>query len=452
MLARSELAAIRFGTGLPAAAAGDTDSLLAEATGPDRAAQARPGLTMADAAAYRAEGAAAADRIKAEKNSDAARKALDEVQAKGRTLLMGSARLAMARALDAPLGFRERLVRFWSDHFTVRAKSRFVILMPAAFVEEAIRPHVAGRFADMARASTLHPAMLDYLDQMASVGPDSRLGKRRNRGLNENLARELIELHTMGVGAGYSQADVRQLAELLTGLTIDKQGAFEFRDQMAEPGDETVLGVTYRGKGLDPILQAIDDLAARPETAAHIARKLIVHFVTPDPDHGHAAQVERAFADSGGDLPAVYRALLDHPAAWEPSLRKARQPFEFVTAALRALDIGGDAVMAMPDKNFRRSLFAPLAGMGQPWMAPLGPNGWPEDIEAWITPQLLASRVTWAMQEPERLMKKLPEPVQVASRALGAEPDGKVIWAAQRSETREEGIGVVFASPAFNRR
>jgi uncharacterized protein (DUF1800 family) len=452
MLARSELAAIRFGTGLPAGTAGDADGLLAEATGPDTAAQARPGLTMADAAAFRNAGAAAADRIKAEKNSDASRKALEEVQAKGRAMVLGSARVAMARALDAPLGFRERLVRFWADHFTVRAKSRFVILLPAAFVEEAIRPHVSGRFADMARASTLHPAMLDYLDQMSSVGPGSKLGKRRKRGLNENLARELIELHTLGVGAGYSQADVRQLAELLTGLTIDDQTAFAFRKEMAEPGDETVLGVTYSGKGLDPIVQAIDDLAARPETAAHIARKLVVHFVTPDPDPGHVAQVQRAFSESGGDLPAVYRALLDHPAAWAPDLRKARQPFEFVTAALRALGFDGDTVMQMSERNFRRSLFVPMAGMGQPWMAPLGPNGWPEEIEAWITPQLLAGRVAWAMQEPRRLMKDLPDPARTAARALGENADGKVLWAAQRAETRPEGIGVIFASPAFNRR
>lgn len=241
------------------------------------------------------------------------------------------------------------------------------------------------------------------------------------------------------------------MAELLTGLSLSKTG-FVFRPELAEPGAETVLGVTYAGEGVEPILAMLDDIATRPETAAHIARKLAVHFVSDTPDPGMIQAMTSTFADTGGDLAAVYRTMLDHPAAWDPGLAKARQPFDFIVAALRALDIDGTAVSGISDGNFRRAVYDPMASMGQPWQSPRGPDGWPEAAEAWITPQLLAARVTWAMEGPERLLRDLPEPALVVARALGSAPDERVAWAAARAETRAEGLGVIFASPMFNRR
>ena len=221
---------------------------------------------------------------------------------------------------------------------------------------------------------------------------------------------------------------------------------------MAEPGAETVLGVTYDGEGVEPILAVLDDIATRPDTAAHIARKLAVHFVSDTPDEGMVQAMTAAFTDTGGDLPAVYRALLDHPSAWVPELAKARQPLDFIVAALRALGVDGATLMDMGEGPFRKFFFSALAGMGQPWQSPRGPDGWPEVAEAWITPQLLAARVTWAMEAPSRLVADLPEPEALVARALGTAADERVAWAAVRAETRDQGIGVIFASPMFNRR
>lgn len=453
MIPRRELAAIRFGDGLPEGpSAGDPAALLAGLSGPDAMAKALPGIDTATAAALRVRGAEAATRFRAEPASTEAKAAFDTTRAALRDSIAQSARATLARALDTPTPLRERLVRFWTDHFTTRTRGRYFQAYPSAHVEDAIRPHLSGRFADLLRAAILHPAMLVYLDQSASMGPGSAAGLRRGRGLNENLARELLELHTLGVGAAYVQHDVTELAELLTGLVVNGQGAQEFRPAMAEPGPETVLGAAYRGEGITPVLALLDDLAARPETAAHIARKLAVHFVSDTPDPGLVAAMEVAFLRTDGDLAAVYVALLAHPAAWAEPFQKVRQPVDFIAAALRGLGVRGADLMALPDRTFRRHILQPMALMGQPWQAPRGPDGWPEAAADWITPQLLAARVAWAMEAPGELLASLPEPRDLVARVLGSAGTGPVAWAATRAETRAEGAGVIFASPAFNRR
>jgi uncharacterized protein (DUF1800 family) len=360
-----------------------------------------------------------------------------------------SARVALARALDAPDPVRERLVWFWSDHFTTAARSRADAGLPAALVEEAIRPHLAGRFGAMLRAVIRHPAMLRYLDQAESFGPASRVGRRRGRGLNENLARELLELHT--IGTGYSQADVRELAELLTGLTVGKQG-FRFDPRRAEPGPEEVLGRLYAGEGMAPVEALLADLALRPETARHLARKLAVHFVADEPDPGLVGDLAEVWRATGGDLPAVHAALLAHPAAAEGPARKVRLPFEFVAAALRGLGVTGAEVSALPLRALRRGLVAPLAAMGQPWQRPPGPDGWPEAPEDWITAPRLAARIGWAMAMPARMRRELPDPAAFARATLGARAEAGLLTAVSRAESRAEGLGLVLASPAFNRR
>ncbi len=248
MLSPPDLSALRFGIGLPLPqdAPRDAEGMLALLSGPDLAAAARPlpdtraalGLVVEALEARRASRqagmAAGADPM------------LSETRDKVRGFVLNAARIQMARALETPDGLRERLVRFWSDHFTVRARITADGPLPAAMIEDAIRPNLTGRFEDLLVAVTLHPAMLAYLDQTSSIGPNSSQGKRRKRGLNENLARELIELHTIGVGAGYSQTDVRELAELLTGLGVSGEQGTVFRPDWAEPGAETVLGKRTR--------------------------------------------------------------------------------------------------------------------------------------------------------------------------------------------------------------
>ncbi len=427
--------AIRFGYGLPGS---DASPLV----GPDSAAATWPGVSLAElaplAVAYQA-----AKKAKDEVGAKEAQRAMDALALRG-------AKAIFARAVGSLDPFRERLVAFWADHFTVTPKNRTQRALPAALVDEAIRPHVTGRFADMLRAVTTHPAMLIYLNQDASFGPGSPKGKRQKKGLNENLARELIELHTLGVGAGYTQADVRELAELLTGLAISAQEGFVFDNKRAEPGAETVLGVTYDGKGEAPILQALGDLAARPETAAHLARKLAVHFVADDPDEGLVADLTARFENTDGDLAAVALALIAHPAAAKGV--KARQPFDFLVAAFRALGVGPEAILGLEQRAFKRLILDPLQAMGQPFHQAPGPDGWPEREADWITPQGLAARISFAMQAPEKLMRPLPDPRAFLTRALGARAGERLVWAVGAAEAARDGVGLVLASPEFNRR
>ncbi len=454
MLTPPQIAAIRFGFGLPPppGAPGTPAGMLDLLSGPDLAIEAHPGPRLPETlnAIF---GAAQARRALVRSPDDPGlAEARRETHRVLRVMTERGLRVSLARALDSPDGLRERLVRFWADHFTTRPKVAIDGPLPFTLAEEAIRPHLNGSFAQMLTAATLHPAMLVFLDQTSSIGPNSRLGQRRRRGLNENLARELIELHTLGVGAGYTQADVRELAELLTGLSVDPEQGTVFRADWAEPGAETVLGRSYGGEGVEPVLEVLADLAARPETARHIARKLAVHFVADEPDPGLVAAIEVRFLETGGDLPQVHAVLVEHPAAWAPDLAKVRQPFDLVAAGLRALGIGGAQVTDLSPRLLRQRILGAMAAMGQPWQTPQGPDGWPEAAEAWITPQLLAARIQWAMEAPGALLRRLPDPADFARRALGPLAEGPVLWAVERAETQAEAVGLVLASPAFNRR
>ncbi|MBN2631524.1 MAG: DUF1800 domain-containing protein [Rhodobacteraceae bacterium] len=425
--------------------------MLAALRGPDVMATTHPGPRMADLTEPMA---LAASLLKTHRRTqgaeaEAARAQYRQTVAALQTTALNAAKATFARALDAPDGLRERLSWFWADHFTTVPRSRDAAALPAAMVDEAIRPYLTARFADMLKAVMQHPAMLIYLDQTISFGPNSRVGLRRGKGLNENLARELLELHTLG--GGYTQTDVTQMAELLTGLTVGKKGP-TFDARRAEPGAETVLGTAYEGDTLDAVLRALDDLAAHPATAAHIARKLAVHFVANDPDPGLVNALTSAWQDSGGDLVAVTDRLLTHPAAWNAGQAKARQPFDFLVASLRALGLTGSDVQRMAEGPFRRMILQPMAAMGQPWQAPPGPDGWPEAPEAWITPEGMASRITWAMEVPGRLVTPLPDPTALMARALGPNASDRLHWAVPRSENIREGVGLVLASPEFNRR
>lgn len=443
--------AFRFGYGLPLPeqAAGDAAAMLALLAAPDSIIGRHKGVGFSAALPLLTD----LDETRRAQKKDPTQRPRYKaaIDGSGKAAIAG-ARAGFARALDNPDGFRERLVRFWGNHFSVSAKNRQDLLLPGTLIEDAIRPHVTGRFADMLQAVTLHPAMLVYLDQVLSVGPTSVVGRRRDRGLNENLARELIELHTLGVNAGYSQTDVRQMAELLTGLSVDLPRGFVFDPRRAEPGAETVLGISYGGEGVDPILAALNDLAMRPETAAHLARKLVVHFVSDTPDAALVAHVRAAYLKTGGDLMAVYAALLEHPGAWVSAVEKARQPFDFIVSSLRALGITGDALMQGGERPFRRFVIAPMQGMGQPMQGPPGPDGWAEDVAVWINSGGLAARINWAMDVPARLVAELPDPTALAMRALGPRASERLLWAVARAESVREGVGLVLASAEFNRR
>jgi len=452
------LAAIRFGTGLsPTVAPPEWDGEIMERLrGPDTAARAWPiatyGSILPQVTDYFATQFQSNHGTSAE--MAAADERLDLMRQQKRAATKADFRATLARMATSPDGLRERLVLFWADHFTVVGKNNDNDWAPyvSSYVEDAIRPHVSGRFRDMLIAVTTHPMMLHYLDQDRSMGPESVAGQQRQKGLNENLARELMELHTLGVGGPYSQDDVRELAELLTGLTLDG-GAMTFRPRWAEPGPETVLGRVYPERpGLAPIEAALNDLAVHATTAEHIARKLAVHFVADDPDPDLVAALRTTFMDSGGDLAAVTEALISHPAAWAPERRKVRQPVEFLAASLRALGVSGEWITGREPKETDELFMVPMAEMGQPWQQAGGPNGWPEEAEAWVTPQGVAARINWAMTRPERLVAELPDPRVFVETALGPDMSEAVATAAYAAERPDEGVGLVLASAEFQRR
>ena len=452
MVRRSTIAAIRYGYGLrpgdtPGANVNALLSGIGKVDGAERAFPIAPFETRAALTAKRR-----AARKAARDGKSGGRAAKKRVDRELRALMIADIRTILQRALESRTGLRERLAAFWTDHFTVAAIGPVLPALVPDLIENAIRPHVAGNFGDMLVAVSTHPAMLIYLNQVQSVGPSSRAGKRRGRGLNENLAREILELHTLGVGGAYGQYDVRQLAELLTGLSVDKSG-FVFRKAIVEPGAETVLGKHYGGghPSLGDIRYALHDIARHPDTARHLARKLITHFVGGTPPDDWVEKMAFAYRKSDGDLTALYQALLDDDRAWDMPFRKAKLPFEFVISALRAAGVTGEALNALSPRDIRNDLMEPLAAMGQPLFRPGGPDGWPEAPESWITPATLAARLRWSGELVDDLLKD-SDPREFLDAALGDAASDLLKFAVAGSESRAEGAALVLVSPDFNRR
>lgn len=452
-------AAIRFGCGLSPkiAAPRDAGAMLDTLTGPDRAAARFPigGFEVVSRASLEI---AEARRQLRKADNDADREAVQKLRLQKIRALRDEAaewfrHMLLRRALTED-GFRERLTFFWADHFTAQGGNGVMGAGHLPYIDEAIRPHVAGRFADMLKAVVTHPLMLIYLDQRRSMGPNSAMALRRKNalGLNENLARELMELHTLGVDGPYAQDDVRDLAKLLTGLSYRQKTGFTFRDDFAEPGVRVFLGGRYGGEvpTLARVYEAMEALAAHPATAAHLARKLAVHFTGDAPDAGMVQAMTEAYVANDGALLPVYAAMLEHPGAWHDGPGNVKQPIDFVGSTLRALDIVPRHV-PRDRRALQRHVMGPMVLMGQIFGAPLGPDGWPEDDAAWITPQRMAARLQWGMTVPFKIKRLLPDPREFVETALGPGAPEAVRFAAKAAETRAEGVGVVLASPAFHR-
>lgn len=453
------LASIRFGDGLSPNVAPPTsvEEMLGRLAGPDMAAHRFPIAFYNNVTPSRLDLREAAAAV-SNATDDAALEAATEARAQMRSatgdVWVHSITSQLAREITTMDGFRERLTRFWADHFSAPPTGGQWRYLVYSHIEQIIRAHVTGSFADMLRAAVMSPMLIHYLDQNLSFGPNSRNGSRNNRGLNENLAREVLELHTLGVDGGYSQTDVRQFAELLTGITTSRRRGGFFEPNNAEPGPETVLGQTYGGaeESLDHVLAALDDLARHPDTARHLSQKLVHHFIGPDAQPDLVAEMARVYTQTDGNLMAVYGVMLNSDAAWSPDLQKVKQPYDFMTSSMRALAISPDWLIALPYRDVQRLIVRPLTIMGQTLHEPVGPDGWSEDNEAWITPQGMAGRITWAMQFPERLLERLPDPRDFVTQALGPTPPEPVVFAANAAETTSDGIGLVLASAAFQRR
>lgn len=351
-------------------------------------------------------------------------------------------RTRAAAESDRPLV--ERLVQFWSNHFTVSTQRGDVAPLAIAFENEAIRPHVLGRFADMARAAILHPAMLVYLDNAQSVGPNSRQGLKGKRGLNENLGREALELHTLGVDGGYGQEDVRALALILSGWTIDRKdgdGSAHFNPATHEPGAKTLLGQMVTEEGAEEAPHAIALLAAHPATARHVAIKLARHFIADDPPAAAVDVLTKRFLESEGDLATVTRSLIGLEAAWGPPLAKLRSPNDFVIATLRATGLPQE------DKQITNALNL----LGQmPFAAP-SPAGWPDRAVDWAGPDAVIRRVDWSLALGQRTGGRIDARALVAE-TLGPLADTDLRRSVERAPSPAEALALALLSPAFQRR
>jgi len=380
-------------------------------------------------------------------DSDAFKKARQRLAVQGAKGAMHS----LARMVQNPRGFRERLFAFWLDHFTVSPTRVHEDYMLGAYLEEAIRPHISGRFAELLKAAVSHPSMLYYLDQNASIGPNSVSGQRQERGLNENLAREVLELHTLGVGGPYTQEDVRQFAELLTGLGIGPEG-MRFAPNRAEPGAEEILGERYGGarERIEYVYEFLEDLAMMPATARHLARKLVVHFIGPAERPELVAQMAAAYLAANGDLMAFYEVLVADPAAMAANFPKVRPPFEYVATVLRALNFDAETILNASAGDTRK-LGQALTAMGQQPFRPDGPDGWPEAAESWITPPQLAARISWVGQTA-RSYAEDRDPRALMQAVLGDTAPDFLSFAVSGAETKWEGVALLLVSPSVMRR
>lgn len=315
-----------------------------------------------------------------------------------KTLYATDVGLRLRTAADSPTPFMERMVHFWANHFAVSTALGPLTNVVGAYEFGAIRPHVAGKFADLLKSASLHPAMLAYLSQNRSIGPNSPLVKARKsrgmKGLNENLGREILELHTLGAGGGYTQADVIELAKALTGwvgLNYDRLPGAQrvangnaFVPGMHEPGTRTLMGKRYAEGGAEQVMAIFDDIAVHPSTATHVATKLSRHFAGDNPPPAMVERVAKRFRDTGGDLPAVYQAVIDSPETWVERPLKVRQPFEWMVAVVRA---AGKQLVT----DWRIAALAKQ--VGQPTWGPDSPAGWDDLDASWMGPDALMRRV-----------------------------------------------------------
>jgi len=362
-----------------------------------------------------------------------------------------TARLQHAVSTERP--FLERLTQFWANHFAISIDKLFIAGLAGSFEREAIRPHVLGHFSDMLLAVETHPAMQLYLDNYLSVGPHSPAAQRRVRrdkpriGINENLAREILELHTLGVGGGYTQQDVTTFAEVLSGWSIAGEGGrfgggdpgrFLFRPELHEPGHKVMLGRRYPDEGFAQGVAVLRDLAAQPATAHFVATKLTRHFIADEPPPQAVARLAEAFARNGGHLPSVYAALIDAREAWLEPLAKYKTPTDYVVSSFRGLSVPIEA---------DRAALAPFELLGQRTWQPGSPAGWPDRSADWDGASALLKRIRWADAVGARLGNR-----RDALQLLGANLSAATGEAVMHAASAAQALTLLLAAPEFMRR
>ena len=356
-------------------------------------------------------------------------------------LVQNEAKVRIEAAVAGEIGFVDRLVWFWSNHFCISADK--ILSMAGAYEREAIRPHVLGRFVDMLTAVESHPAMLVYLDNLESMGPNSVAGINRDKSLNENLAREILELHTLGVRTGYSQDDVTRFANVLTGWTWialgepNRGGEFVFVKRFHEPGEQTVMGKAYPDTGVDQGRAVLADLARHPATAGHIAHKFARHFVADAPPPSLVAKLAKSFTDSDGDLKELAKTLIAAEESWTPERTKLKRPSEWTTSALRLTGAQWAVGRVMSGQ----------ALLGEPLWRPPAPNGFPDNESTWIDG--LSQRVDIASNFAGRVADRL---VALVEAGLGPLASAETRNTVARAESRAQALTLLLMAPEFLRR
>lgn len=365
-----------------------------------------------------------------------------------------NARILTAVQSETP--FAERLVHFWSNHFAVSTNKADLVSAAGPFEFEAIRPNIMGRFSDLVAAAENHPAMLSYLDQQVSVGPNSPAAKRfpkRAAGLNENLGREILELHTLGVRTGYTQADVTEFARALTGRTIIGMGAggqlpgvygapFYLAD-IHEPGDRLILGQRYKDGQAEQAQAILADVAIRPETARHISTKLATHFVSDTPPPAVVNRMVTAFQSSGGDLKAVYRAMIASPESWAPTQGKFKSPWDWTISALRAVNPNPDT-LATAQQVLQR--------LGQPVWQSGSPAGWADTQATWASSDELMRRFDVANQMAAKQAPQAPISEAALSALLPGVLRNQTVSVLRGTTSPQQQLALLLVAPEFQRR
>jgi uncharacterized protein (DUF1800 family) len=362
-------------------------------------------------------------------------------------IYLEEAKVRLVAALRCEIGFVERLAWFWSNHFCVSADKFGVRPIAGAFEREAIRAHVLGRFGNMLEAVETHPAMLIYLDNARSIGPASQAGKNRGRGLNENLAREILELHTLGVRTVYTQDDVTSFAKVITGWSVIpvrqdpvRGGEFTFNPRMHEPGTQSVVGQSYADAGFDQGRRVLADLARHPATARHIAQKLARHFVADDPALALVERLTKRFLDTQGDLKEMAKALVAAPESWAPRRGKLKRPTEWIVAALRAAGVTPEDVRpVMQAQNL----------LGEPLWRPPAPNGFADDDATWLDG--LSQRLDVANQIARRIAAGA-DPTVMFEETLAPIASAETKQTIARAESRPQALALLLMAPEFQRR
>ena len=354
--------------------------------------------------------------------------------------------------------FRERLVQFWSNHFAVSADAaKYFALMPT-LEYEAIRPNITGFFADLLIAVEQHPAMLVYLDNHLSIGPNSTLAtlvakkNDRNLGINENLAREILELHTLGVNGGYTLNDIQSLANIISGWSIGKitrlsrkntpsgkLGEFYFHSIAHQPGRQTLLNKSYSQNNVEQGVTALRDLANHPATARFIATKLAQHFIADTPPKSAIAKLEKAYTDSNGHLLSVYEALINLDEAWQPLQQKYKTPKEYIYSIYRAANTKPSDI---------KQLINTLTTLGQRPFKPLSPAGWPDTATQWSGGDALLKRIVVASRIGRQIGNQL-DPILLAKDLLGPTLNDHTKTEISRAESGSQGLALLFVSPEF---